>query len=279
MLNSKKFLRSLFTPITIMVIPHSNEKTYRFKLPSIGIVTLISMWVSITCYIVSVGVTTQKYNEIKGKADYYASQFGELRSTIGSLKRSEAQFKNLFSVKDKESVFKNMDISDSGSIDMDLLKKQIDKSIETVGEIKDYLRQERNSFYATPMGVPVENSRFSSGFGYRIHPNTGKTEFHSGVDLAVPPGTPVKATADGIVSFADWSGGSGKLVVVEHGFGYTTCYAHNREINVKIGQRVKRGDVLSYVGSTGNTTGPHVHYEVWKNNTPVDPKPFLERQS
>jgi murein DD-endopeptidase MepM/ murein hydrolase activator NlpD len=111
----------------------------------------------------------------------------------------------------------------------------------------------------------------------RIHPKTHKRDFHTGVDIAAWPGTPVRATADGIVVFAGWSGESGKLVVIEHGFGYTTCYAHNKKILVKVGQVVRRGDVIAYVGSTGRVTGPHVHYEVWVDKKPVNPIPYLRR--
>ncbi|MBF0343599.1 MAG: M23 family metallopeptidase [Nitrospirae bacterium] len=278
MLRFKKFIRHLFTPITILIIPHSNEKTYRMKLPSVGIVTLVAIWISFTGYMVSVGVKTKEYNDIKLKADYYYNQFSELHTTMDSLKKAEVQFKKLFAFKSKEDVFNNLETDDSGSIDMELLKKQIEKSVKGVGEIKEYLNKQKSFYNATPHGYPVSTSNISSEFGWRIHPKTGRSEFHSGLDLAVSSGTPVRATADGIVSFAERSGGSGNLVVIEHGFGYTTCYAHNKEILVKVGQRVKRGDVISYVGSTGNSTGPHVHYEVWKNNNPVDPMTFLAKE-
>ena len=99
------------------------------------------------------------------------------------------------------------------------------------------------------------------------------------MDISAAPGNPVTATADGIVSFSGWNGGSGNLVVIEHGFGYSTFYAHNKMTAVKVGQRVKKGDVIAYVGSTGNTTGPHLHYEVWKNGSPVNPKSFIEGRS
>ncbi|MBF0608316.1 MAG: M23 family metallopeptidase [Candidatus Magnetobacterium sp. LHC-1] len=278
MLKLKKFIRHLFTPITILIIPHSNEQTYRMKLPSVGIVMLVAMWVAFTGYMVSVGVTTKEYNEIKGRADFYYRQFTELHGTIDSLKKAETQFKKLFAFQTKEDVFKNLETDDSGSIDMQMLKKQIEQSVKGVDEIKEYLKKQQNVYNATPHGSPVGSSRISSQFGWRIHPQTGRSEFHSGLDMAASPGMAVRATADGIVSFAEWSGGSGKLVVIEHGFGYTTCYAHNKEIVVKVGQRVRRGDVVSYVGSTGNSTGPHVHYEVWKNNTPVDPTVFLAKE-
>ncbi|MBF0539078.1 MAG: M23 family metallopeptidase [Nitrospirae bacterium] len=239
---------------------------------------LIAIWIAFTGYMVSVGVTTKKYNEIKVKADFYYREFTELHSTIDSLKKAETQFKKLFAFKTKEDVFKNLDIDDSGSIDMELLKKQIEKSVNGVGEIKDYLNKQRNVYNATPHGSPVSSFNISSPFGWRTHPQTGRSEFHSGLDMAVPLGTEVRATADGIVSFAEWSGGSGNLVVIEHGFGFTTCYAHNRKVVVQVGQRVRRGDLISYVGSTGNSTGPHVHYEVWKNSSPVDPMVFLAQE-
>ncbi len=271
----KNFIRRLFKPVTIILVSSGNKKPVSARLPSIGIILILVSWIAFTGYIISVGVTTTKYFAIKDKLDFYYSQFVELRTTINSLKKAETQFNRLFSMESKEDILETLDISDTGSLDMELLKKQIEKSMETVGEIKDYLRQQRDIYFATPIGMPVDEGYISSNFGWRIHPLTGKRNFHSGVDVAAWPGSPVRATADGIVSFAGWSGGSGKLVVIEHGFGFTTCFAHNRKIIVKVGQRVKRGDIISYVGSTGNTTGPHVHYEVWIDKKPVNAKTFM----
>ncbi|VAX28027.1 Membrane proteins related to metalloendopeptidases [hydrothermal vent metagenome] len=271
----KNFIRRLFNPVTIILVSSGNKKPVSARLPSIGIILILVSWIAFTGYIISVGVTTTKYFAIKDKLDFYYSQFVELRTTINSLKKAETQFNRLFSMESKEDILETLDISDTGSLDMELLKKQIERSMETVGEIKDYLRQQRDIYFATPIGMPVDEGYISSNFGWRIHPLTGKRNFHSGVDVAAWPGSPVRATADGIVSFAGWSGGSGKLVVIEHGFGFTTCFAHNRKIIVKVGQRVKRGDIISYVGSTGNTTGPHVHYEVWIDKKPVNAKTFM----
>ena len=110
----------------------------------------------------------------------------------------------------------------------------------------------------------------------RENPTTGADDFHSGIDLSISPGTPVRATADGIVSYSGWHGGNGNLVVLEHGHGFSTFYAHNKTTNVKIGQKVKRGDIISYSGSTGNSTGPHVHYEIWKDGKPLNPTGYLK---
>ncbi len=270
-------MKRLFAPITIMFIPHNNRKPFSIKLPSIGIVTSFILWASLTSYIFSIGVTAQRYLETKDKLDFYYGQFTELKTTVNSLKKAESQFKRLFSIENKEEILETLDISDSGSLDMELLKKQIEKTMDTVGEIRDYLRKQRDIYFATPKGSPVEEGYISSSFGRRKHPKTGRRDFHSGVDIAAWPGTPVRATADGIVSFSGWSGGSGKLVVIEHGFGFTTCYAHNKKIRVKVGQKVRKGDIISYVGSTGNTTGSHVHYEIWIDKKPVNPKTYLRR--
>jgi len=99
---------------------------------------------------------------------------------------------------------------------------------------------------------------------------------HTGIDITMPRGTALHATADGVVSFADRSGGNGNIVVIEHGHGLSTVYAHNTRNSVKAGQTVKRGEVIAYSGSTGVSTGPHVHYEVWRNGQSVNPAPFLE---
>jgi murein DD-endopeptidase MepM/ murein hydrolase activator NlpD len=103
-------------------------------------------------------------------------------------------------------------------------------------------------------------------------------KFHTGVDISVPPGSEVKATANGIVSFAGWTENSGIVVVVEHGHGFSTAYAHNRKALVRVGQRIARGEVIAQSGSTGVSTGPHVHYEIWKNGRPTDPAGFLARR-
>jgi murein DD-endopeptidase MepM/ murein hydrolase activator NlpD len=170
-------------------------------------------------------------------------------------------------------VLENIDPADSGSLDIENLKQNIKKTTETVGEIKDYLQVQRDVFIATPKGLPVEGE-ISSHFGNRENPRNGANQFHTGIDISAASGSSVKATADGIVSFAGWNGGSGNLVVLEHGHGYSTFYAHNKMIIIKVGQKVKRGEVISYVGSTGYSTGPHVHYEIWREGRPVDPGNF-----
>lgn len=113
--------------------------------------------------------------------------------------------------------------------------------------------------------------RITSGFGYRRHPIYKISKLHTGIDFAAPMGTPVRAAAGGVVYFAGWWGGYGNVVIIDHGGGWATVYAHNSRFAVSAGQAVQAGQVVSYSGSTGLSTGPHVHFEVRKNGVPINP--------
>jgi murein DD-endopeptidase MepM/ murein hydrolase activator NlpD len=275
----KKLLKKAFTPITIMFIPHSNSRSVRMKIPSIGIIVSLVFWIIGTIYVFDIAIKSFEYKRMKEQLHYYTSQFLEVRSTISALKKAEDDFRMLFSLNDKKEILESLDSSDSGSIDMEYLRKQIKVTMETVGEIKDYLSQQKDLYLATPKGWPVEGGRITSSYGMRQHPKSGRRDFHSGMDIAAKPGTQVTATADGIVSFAGWAGGNGNLVVLEHGFGFSTFYAHNKKVNVKVGQKVKRGDVISFIGSTGHSTGPHVHFEIWKEGKSLNPYKYIKGRS
>ena len=127
------------------------------------------------------------------------------------------------------------------------------------------------SFGGMPSAMPLTRARLTSAFGYRKHPLHGSTRLHAGVDLAAPQGTPVQATADGVVTSAGWRGGYGILISLGHGGGVQTRYAHLSAIAVRPGTQVRAGQVIGYVGSTGNSTGPHLHYEVRVNGRAVNP--------
>ncbi|HMK55134.1 MAG TPA: M23 family metallopeptidase [Dissulfurispiraceae bacterium] len=275
----KWFVKKMFTPVSIMMVPHDSKKTINVKVPSIGIVLSILLWMVGSIYVVSIAIDAFEYQRMKNSLDYYAAQFTEMKSTMVMLKQAEAQFKGLLSRGGKKEILENIGQNqveaDTGSIDMEALKEQMRKSAESVTAVQEFLKEQRDAYLSTPHGWPV-GGRVTSPFGEREAPNGGGLQFHTGIDISAPKGTPVKATADGIVSFAGWNAGSGKLVVVEHGFGYSTAYAHNSSIEVKVGQRVKRSEIISYSGSTGNSTGPHVHYEVWQQGKAVNPKQYLE---
>ena len=137
---------------------------------------------------------------------------------------------------------------------------------------------------AEAMRMPVAAS-VSSSFGMRVHPILGSHRFHRGVDLRAGFGTPIRASAEGRVTFAGWNGGYGRQVMIDHGQGLASMYAHMSRMAARPGSQVRRGDIIGYVGSTGLSTGPHLHYEVLQNGKPVNPlaaryvgKPGLDRE-
>jgi murein DD-endopeptidase MepM/ murein hydrolase activator NlpD len=146
-------------------------------------------------------------------------------------------------------------------------------------ELSNLINNKEKLLAATPAIQPVSNkdlSRIASGYGYRIDPVYKTVKFHAGLDFTAPQGTPIYATADGVIEKAGLSdGGYGNYVVIDHGYGYETLYGHMLRVKAKRGQRVKRGEVIGYVGSTGKSTGPHCHYEIHKNGQKLDPVYFF----
>ncbi|WP_419739875.1 DUF5930 domain-containing protein [Ruegeria sp.] len=141
----------------------------------------------------------------------------------------------------------------------------------------DQLNLYRLAAEKAPFANPVHSAvRFTSGYGSRRDPKTGGRRMHNGVDFAGPQGTDIFATADGVVTHAGWQSGFGRLVRIKHAFGIETLYAHNTKIRVKVGQRVSRGDHIADMGSTGRSTGTHLHYEVRVNGKPVNPMTYIK---
>lgn len=154
----------------------------------------------------------------------------------------------------------------------DEIQKRKDTAVVTERQIDSLI----NQISAIPSMRPVRNVDISSQFGYRIHPVYGRWEFHEGMDLRMPKGSPIYATADGRVKFADWQSGYGMAVFIDHGNGFETRYAHACYLSVRKNNRVKKGQIIAFVGSTGTSTGNHVHYEVRYNDRLVNPSRFLE---
>ena len=141
----------------------------------------------------------------------------------------------------------------------------------------DRLNLYRIAAQAAPFAIPVKSSyRFTSGYGYRRDPKTGGRRMHRGVDFAGPVGTPLYATADGVVTHAGWLSGYGRLVKIKHEFGIETRYAHMSKIRVKVGQRVSRGERIGDMGASGRVTGPHLHYEVRVGGKAVNPMIYIK---
>ena len=159
------------------------------------------------------------------------------------------------------------------------LKARIEAQKKSYKELTNLVENKELLLAATPAIQPVSNqdlNRIASGYGYRIDPVYKTIKLHAGLDFAAPQGTPIYATADGTVKVSGFSdGGYGNHVVINHGYGYETLYGHMVRIKVRNGTRVKRGEVVGYVGNTGKSTGPHCHYEVRKNGQKLDPVYFF----
>ena len=149
-----------------------------------------------------------------------------------------------------------------------------DQQVLDFDNLIQQLEKKKNLLAATPSIRPVDGW-ITSRFGYRKSPFTGKRSFHSGLDIANRSGTKIIATADGRISYAARKMYIGKLVVIDHGYGKQTKYGHLKKILVKVGQKVKRGDVIALLGNTGQSTGPHLHYEVRIHGTPVNPTKYI----
>lgn len=169
----------------------------------------------------------------------------------------------------------NADLVVNTSEKLDVIMKQLYVQSKSFDEVIDLTLRKEEMLRCTPAIQPISNKdlrRTASGYGWRIDPIYKVKRFHEGMDFSAPTGTEIYSTGDGVVKRAIRShGGYGNHLEIDHGFGYSTVYAHMDDFNVKIGQKVKRGDVIGMVGNTGKSTAPHLHYEVRVKGRPVNP--------
>jgi murein DD-endopeptidase MepM/ murein hydrolase activator NlpD len=160
--------------------------------------------------------------------------------------------------------------------ELDQLSAEIQDREQKLGVLENLLLDRNVQLAAEPNGAPVANGYVSSVFGMRVDPFNGELSMHSGMDFAGTEGEPVQAVAAGVVTWAGDRSGYGNLVEIDHGNGYATRYGHNETILVHVGQIVKKGDEIALMGSTGRSTGPHVHFEVLYNGVAVNPARFVK---
>jgi len=173
--------------------------------------------------------------------------------------------------------FNNSELLTETQKKIDQITSQLYVQSKSFDEVWNLAKNKSQMMSSMPAIVPVRNgaNNIVSGFGRRFHPLLKTLHFHTGIDITAPRGTPIYAAGDGVVMELKGMSGYGNVVVVNHGFGYQTLYAHMSKKAVKFGQKVKRGECIGYVGSTGMSTAPHLHYEVIKNGTKVNPINFF----
>ena len=269
--------------ITIIIVHHEGKppKTIKIRkiyLKTVGILALVLVVSSLFSYVANLKfisemqeIKTEKYRLVRDvkTATSKIQEIEEERHLLNSkLKSLESKLLLVEDYLSKRGVIKgSLPVGGAGAN-----KASYDLSyLQFLEKRADYLL---TSIRSIPLGYPVYG-RITSHIGWRKNPFGGGYEFHTGIDIYAPHGSKVRATADGVVVLAGWYGDYGKTVIIRHPSGYLTLYAHLSQIDVKEGQRVKAGDVVGRVGSTGRSTGPHLHYEVIKNNRPIDPSKFL----
>jgi murein DD-endopeptidase MepM/ murein hydrolase activator NlpD len=269
--------------ITIIIASHEGKppKTIRIRksyLKAFGISALAFVVFSIFSYFASFKFFFEK-QEIKAEKHKLAQEIKTMASEKqeiekerhllnSKLKSLESKLRSIEDYLSKRGVIKSSSPVGGRSTD----KVSYDLSyLQFLEKRADYLH---TSIRGIPLGYPVYG-KITSHIGWRKNPFGGGYEFHSGIDIDAPQGSKVRATADGVVVLAGWYGDYGKTVIIRHPSGYLTLYAHLSHIDVKERQKVKAGDVVGRVGSTGRSTGPHLHYEVIRDNKPIDPSVFL----
>lgn len=198
------------------------------------------------------------------------------RQSILELKQAAVEKKSVIesSKKQQESLLA------SATSDRDAAEQAYQELLETSRKIEQMIRRSQAGNQGPTGGTgsmmwPTDATEITSPYGWRTHPIWGTQRYHSGVDIGADYGDSVRAADGGVVIYADWMGGYGKAVIIDHGNGISTLYGHNSQLLVSEGQRVRKGEVISRVGSTGDSTGPHLHFEVRQNGSPVDPMNYV----
>lgn len=255
-------------------------------------------------------IVQHKLRHLQNRMAYYNKQMNENLNLVEELKQNDTKLRRLLGLKTKKEIIRRGNLKEEpkgtgGPVPRDeifmfdltrpeKLGREFEKTDHLLGsnieqfetetarlensftEISNYLVKRKALFLATPRGWPVFGW-ITSGFGWRKNPfNRKQKEFHKGIDIGNDAGTPVHATAPGKVIFTGWAGGYGRLVIINHGYGYSTLYSHLKKINVRRRQWVARGEVIGSVGSTGRSTGPHLYYEVRLYGKPLNPWRFLQ---
>ncbi len=290
---------------SVVIIPDDTGKVVEKRIVLWKIVTLFSiLTLFFICSVFSVigylkaNIDRNKLASLKAENDYLAGKIESLQQSVESIKGQMADIiktdENIRLVFDLPAIdpsirevgvggqdFKMVDIESQTVNELSLVEGDIDKILRQIklenasfSDVFDKVRSKKDILDHTPSIMPVEGL-ISRGFGMRPNPFTGIYQMHRGIDIAANKGTPIYAAADGKVIYCGWDKGFGNTVIIDHGYGLKTYYGHLSMAKVRKGARVKRRDIIGLVGSTGYSTGPHLHYEVRENGRAVDPMKYI----
>lgn len=291
---------------TIMLIPHNTIKPMRISFSLSFLIFMAAVWTGVTIWAGYLSSRHIDYWRVKAdnelmniRVKFFAQEVKKSQEYLDQIKENDNQVRTLLEMKSKKDIIesdgkggptanevKDLERLLSGKVyemsqqDMhrqsQALLQQAQQRLQRHKEVLEYVDTQRALFRSTPNIWPCIG-RVTSKFGFRIHPITFSTEFHNGLDIANAMNTPIYSTAFGEVKFCDWQSGYGRLIIIEHGYGYKTYYGHLRKILVKPGDKVTRGQLIGLMGDTGTATGHHLHYEITFNERDIDPAYYLKR--
>jgi len=278
-------LRStLLRPVTLMVLPADSARAFRLRLPVVLLAGLALAWAGSVGAAAWLTARRVHYEAMRLLNAHLAARLERYTDDVARAQALAARLAPLERDLERALAGTRRTAERGGGVGgprVDFLPGEIPARVATFERAGEELFRDWDSLAslaaATPSGWPVRGW-LTSEFGERVSPYTGEIgSLHQGVDLANKLGSPITAAADGLVVQAGWtSGGYGKMVEIVHGYGYVTRYGHCSRLRAAPGQHVHRGDIIAYVGSTGNATGPHVHYEVRLYGVPVNPRAFMQ---
>lgn len=306
----KRLSDFLARPLTVIVIPQTRLKPWRWQVSTAFFLFMIGLWSGITVWSgfiagrhVDYWITKADNEVMLAKMTRLAQEMEKARLVLDQASATDRQLRGLLTMaRDRDPIeaatgVGGPTLADRLSLDrlisgragalrqrdwhdeISRIRADAQKRLASFQEIAWYVGNQKSLRNATPSIWPTEGE-ITSLYGYRFSPmrrDDGETgEFHPGVDIANKPDTLINATADGTVLVSGWSHGYGNLVVIDHGYGIQTVYGHTSKALVKVGDRVLKGQVIAYMGTTGRSTGAHLHYEVRRQGSPVNPMQYLK---
>lgn len=283
---------------TIMVVPDARGGLRRFQvkgshlvLAAAGalVVALLALALPVTAW--KAHATAERLDTVAAERDRLAADLEQVDGTLQDLMNRLDRFERRT---DKLATLAGLDLpglngqglgAGTGQGSSEMLSSRLQREAEQLSDrsrligrridtVEELISKRSERLAHTPSILPVRGL-LTSGFAWRRHPFTGRRQFHAGLDVAAPKGTPVRAPADGVVVKTERNGAYGKVLYISHGDGITTRYGHLSEYRTRPGERVRRGDVIALVGNSGRSTGPHLHYEVLVRGKQVDPMDYV----
>jgi len=293
---------------TVVIVPDSASKPFRFlisrkkfklvsTLLSVGLLVITGLLVHYVFLAGEVGELKNLRKETvvqKRQLQSFATEITDLKKQMVRLKEMDAKLRIMTDIKppsnqgvslgiggseatglsERDLGIRSEELAEKMEEEMKILKIEAYRQELSFEELAQDMKDRERFWESTPSIWPVRGW-MSSGFGKRISPFTGRVDLHKGIDIAARHNTPILAPADGIVSHVGYHNRLGRNIKIDHGYGVQTLYGHMAKASARTGQKIRRGDVIGFVGNTGTSTGPHVHYEIFVNGLPVNPLRYI----